>query len=177
MKACSYFDNYTCSHESRVGQDYSVRVDYPDSHIEVDNRLVWFLPLLEKAYGDEAFYVHLVREHNLVAKSYMERWALNESIVKAFAHGIRMQPTIKKGDRYKACLEYVEYCDWLISDFCADKSNVIQINIDELHAEFEHFAAFIGVKGNIELAKKVCEKTSNINRTNILRRMISKLSQ
>ena len=42
------------------------RLDYPDQHIESDNRLAWYAGRLEKRYGDDAFYVHLKRDRQRV---------------------------------------------------------------------------------------------------------------
>ena len=63
----------TVGHESRrdVVDD---RLNYPANHIEVDNRLSWFLGSLERQYGADAFYVHLVRDPNEVVESLLARW-------------------------------------------------------------------------------------------------------
>ena len=50
------------------------RLDYPDNHIEADNRLAWFLGSLYDRFGDESMYVHLTRDRNAVVASYEGRW-------------------------------------------------------------------------------------------------------
>lgn len=40
---------------------------YPPRHIEVDNRLAWFLGYLQEHHGHEAYYVHLTRDRDAVA--------------------------------------------------------------------------------------------------------------
>src|ERR1051326_4527845 len=73
-KACRHMTNFFATHESNspvlhagVLQPYlSLRL--PDQHIEVDNRLSWFLGTLEKQYGDNAYYVHLLRRREEVAQ-------------------------------------------------------------------------------------------------------------
>jgi hypothetical protein len=58
--------NYTTSHESGACRDARFLDDltfrYPPNHIEVDNALALFCFLLDKQYGKDAYYVHLVRE-------------------------------------------------------------------------------------------------------------------
>jgi hypothetical protein len=60
------------AHESRVCL-VDGRLSYPDDHIEVDNRLAWFLGSLGTLYPG-AFYVHLTRDPERVASSMVRRW-------------------------------------------------------------------------------------------------------
>ena len=62
--ACSHIKNFTSGHETRE----KLEVQYPDNHIEVDNRLAFFLGRIEKNYGDNAYYVFLKRglERNFI---------------------------------------------------------------------------------------------------------------
>lgn len=84
-KALSHITNYTCAHESRSGC-FDGRLDYPDRHIEVDNRLAFFLgPLLDR-YRD-AFFVHLTRDRDAVVESFTRRFG-GSGIMNAYAHGI-----------------------------------------------------------------------------------------
>ena len=91
-QACQHMTNYTVAHESKrpvrnAAFEYPYRsLRYPDNHIEIDNRLSWFLGTLQKEYGDRAFYVHLLRGKEEVAKSLMNRseW----SILFSFASGV-----------------------------------------------------------------------------------------
>lgn len=69
----SHATNVSVGHETRVDL-YDGRVVYPQDHIEIDNRLAWFLGLLEETYGDEARYVHLERDPDKVASSMLRRW-------------------------------------------------------------------------------------------------------
>ena len=85
-KACGHFSNYTAGHESNRYPG-SVRLVYPEAHIEVDNRLAWLLGGLDERYGDDAFYVHLVRNEEQVAASYDRRWHHQTSLMRAFGPG------------------------------------------------------------------------------------------
>lgn len=47
-QACQHIENYTASHESKIFLLGDKRLEYSQNHIEVDNRLSWFLGSLEK---------------------------------------------------------------------------------------------------------------------------------
>ena len=88
-RACEHITNFSSSHESLCKFLGVERFEYPKNHIEVDNRLSWLIGRLDKAYGDEAFYVHLKREDSLVAKSFTKRYG--GGIIKAYrGNGIIM---------------------------------------------------------------------------------------
>jgi len=69
--------NHTVGCETKHEAQYQ-DLEFPDDHIEVDNRLFWFLPLLEQLYP-EAQYWHLKRERKDQVRS-LER----THIVEAF---------------------------------------------------------------------------------------------
>ncbi|MCS3662077.1 hypothetical protein [Salinibacter ruber] len=72
-RACEHIENYSAAHESRAGK-IKGRVNYPARHIEVDNRLSWFLGRLDEVYGDDLFYVHLRRNPRATAESFADRY-------------------------------------------------------------------------------------------------------
>lgn len=74
IQACKHVTNYTAGHESRRKYLLWDRVAYPDSHIESDCRLAWRLGMLERAYGKNAFYVHLTRNRQAVQMSYERKF-------------------------------------------------------------------------------------------------------
>ena len=105
-RAMEHATNFTAGHETRRGIVGDERFDYPDRHIEADNRLAWFLGDLHRRFPD-AFYVHLTRDPEAVAASFAARWDLpvgprplrpfarllpnrNPGLVRAFANGIVM---------------------------------------------------------------------------------------
>jgi hypothetical protein len=73
IRAFAHATNYTAGHETR-SDVVDGRLDYPDAHIEADNRLAWFLGSLDRHYGDEPCYVHLSRDPADVAASFVRRW-------------------------------------------------------------------------------------------------------
>ena len=74
IESCRHIRNFSCAHESRTRLLGNERLAYPPNHIEADNRLSWFLGRLDREYGDDAFYVHLVRNTKDVARSYARRF-------------------------------------------------------------------------------------------------------
>ena len=85
-KACGHIANYSSAHESRFGLVGEDRLDYPEDHIEADNRLSWMLGPLAKLYGNEAFYVHLRRDNETTAASFERRWGTG--IIEAYTSGV-----------------------------------------------------------------------------------------
>jgi hypothetical protein len=92
MRACRHVRNFTTAHESRVNAIGELRLDYPPGHIEADNRLSWFLGRLEERYGDEAFYIHMLRDEEAVARSYLKRWKSDHSIIYGYRTAIVPNP-------------------------------------------------------------------------------------
>lgn len=169
--ACLHIENFTSAHESRVNILGKEKLIYPENHIEVDNRLSWFIPQLEEKYGDDAFYVYLKRDSHKIAKSYLERWGLTESIVKAYGHGILMMPTITKEQRYDVCLDYVHHVEQSIAHFLKNKSHTLEMNTDSLKEDFGHFWEGIGAQGNFESALAEFDVQHNLNNTSVLTRL------
>ena len=48
IKACEHIKNYTCAHESLLTEIGAQRFNYPQDHIEADNRLSWLLGRLDE---------------------------------------------------------------------------------------------------------------------------------
>ena len=98
-RACRHITNYSAGHELNTSEVGRARLDYPEDHIEVDNRLSWLLGRLDQAYGDRAFYVHLTREEEATARSFDRRWASRYSIIRAYAEADeRLQETSDEGE-------------------------------------------------------------------------------
>ena len=73
-RAAEHATNFSVGHESRKRLIGAERFAYADNHIEVDNRLSWMLGRLDDHYGERARYVHLTREREAVARSFLQRW-------------------------------------------------------------------------------------------------------
>src|ERR1044071_6444136 len=154
-KACSHMTNFTAAHESNcpalhpgVKRPYRP-LRFPDQHIEVDNRLSWFLGTLEKEYGDSAYYVHLLRRREDVARSMITRG--EDSIAFSFASGIlqhyRRARTLSDQERYEIGLQYWDTVNDNIELFLRGKSKLITVWLDQVKPAFQRFWAEIGAEG------------------------------
>ena len=123
IHACQHISNFTAAHESQAKVFGDKRLDYPDQHIEADNRLSWHLGQLDKKYGDEPIYVFMKRDRDKVAKSFTNRY-YTKSIIDAFCEGIRMRPAehLSPQELEQACYDYVDTVNSNITHFLKDKS-------------------------------------------------------
>jgi hypothetical protein len=159
-KACQHMTNYTASHESQSRWLHTaVKLPYrhlifPANHIEVDNRLSWFLGTLEKNYGQEAFYVHLLRRREEVAKSLMVRG--EQSILFSFTSGIlqyfREARNLSSEQRYEIGLQYYATVNDNIELFLRDKPYKMTIWLHDIKDPFRHFWRSIRAEGNLDAA-------------------------
>lgn len=138
-KACEHITNYTVGHESRANIVGPGRLDYPPDHIEIDNRLSWFLGRLDREYGRDAFYVHLVRDEVEVAKSFVGRF-FEGGIIKAYTFGIYAPPLFTLDDEMimEYCLDYVRTVNANIAMFLEDK-DMVQVNLERIRRDFTYF--------------------------------------
>lgn len=149
-KACEHIDNYTAGHESNTGVCGPDRVCYPDQHVEVDNRLAWLLGRLHDTYRDNALYVHLCRNEENVAQSFLKRW--HYGIMKAYADTILMNRRWPDSMRIDVCRDYVKTVNRNIELFLQDKSQKMRLNIEDARRDFPRFWTTIDAKGNREKA-------------------------
>jgi len=153
-KACGHISNYTSAHESskqlkpKVPRECFV---YSDFHIEVDNRLAWFLGALNQIYGANAFYVHLKREMEGTVRSqynhkhcitYLQRW--HKGIMKS----------ISDEDRLNLCMKHYNIVNKNISKFLEDKTKKMDFSLENSKQDFVTFWNKIKAKGNLKRALK-----------------------
>ncbi len=148
-KACGHMTNFTSAHESRTHKLGGDRLAYPDQHIEVDNRLAWFLGRLEQAYGDRAFYVHLKRDDASVARSYRQRYGI--WIMKAYRDGILLNLP-PNADPMAVCLDYCHTVNSNIEFFLRDKTHTMTIDLADIETAFPKFWHWIGAEGDLAAA-------------------------
>ncbi len=149
-KACQHLTNFSASHESRSRLIGAARLDYPDRHIEIDNRLSWFLGPLDRAYGDRAYYVHLLRDPEAVAQSFCLRKDFPRGIVPAYREGIAMGAT--GASRIDLCRDYVSTINANISCFLKDKSRVQIFELERAADQFPAFLEWVGATGDLAAA-------------------------
>ena len=137
--ACAHFDNFSASHESRTSLLGADRFDYPDDHIEVDNRLSWFLGELDRRFDDdETFYVHLTRSSDEVVDSYARRWdaGFRSNIGRAFGYGIVIRANEWPPEDVESVLRF--YVDTVTSNVDAflRSRNAMTIELEQLDPKF-----------------------------------------
>jgi len=162
-RAAACLPGYTSAHESRSMQPFASRLNYPDNHIEADNRLLFYLPQLENRYGNSAYYVLLKRDPSLIASSYAKRWHLTVSIVRAWTHGVRMIPRVRTAEIEQCCHDFVSYADSTLSLFLSRQKNVMEFYVSDATNEFIRFSQWIGIDKPPQSALKVWDSRHNKN--------------
>lgn len=163
IEACKHITNYTASHESLTDRLFEKRFEFPNNHIEADNRLSWQLGQLDEKYAEKAFYVFLKRNKEDVAKSYMSRFLMPKSMIYAYANGIKKQPpeALSQSTRYEICLDYVDTVNANINQFLKDKPKKITLDIGDIQMEFKKFWKAIDAEGDLDSALAEFSKKHN----------------
>ena len=151
-KACGHVANYTCAHESRPKAMGDARFAFPRNHIEVDPRLTWFLGELKDRYPD-AFYVHLMRNPELVASSIARRWGGRLSFSRAFGESMLMRGgkgTGTRPERLDIARFQVRTVVFNMRMFLATfpPEQTMEVQLEESADWFPEFWRRIGAKGN-----------------------------
>ena len=165
--ACKPISNFTCGHETRANLFGDKRFIYPDQHIEVDNRLSWLLGSLHKSCKDKnVFYVHLKRNHQEVANSFLKRLSShnNSSIINAFANGILMQNKSFIAQEKKEISDFfVKTVNENIEEFLIGKNHMI-VNLQDNGETFKKFLQNINAVGDIEKSLKIWNSVHNASK-------------
>jgi hypothetical protein len=169
-RACRHITNHTAAHESRIDV-VEGRLDYPDDHIEADNRLSWFVGTLVKRYPD-ALFVSLTRDPEAVVGSYRHRfrdtWAplgrLRSDLVRAvrhrhrlsivdgFAHSIVYRDAPLHGAEVDEVLRlFVETVNDNV-DLALEGRHHLRLHLETLVDEFPAFWDRIGAEGDLAAA-------------------------
>ena len=149
MKACQHITNYSADHESRVSLTGSARLDYPENHIESDNRLSWILGRLDQTYGDNAFYVHLSRNPEATIHSFSRRY--DYGIMKAYREGILLDETEQTSPQELAS-DYLQTVESNIQLFLKDKTNKMPFTLENAKEDFKLFWNAINAEGDLKAA-------------------------
>lgn len=157
VEACKHLTNYTVGHETRVKAVGTGRVEFPPDHIEADNLLCWFLGRLDETYGDDAFYVHLLRSREATATSRVNRMAvIPGNVMHAYSHGI-----YREAQKFATPLEFAsDYWDTVNANirlFLKDKTHTMDIHLESAAAEFPAFLDAIGAEGDLAAAVREWE--------------------
>ena len=158
IEACQHITNYTAAHESLTAELGEDRFDYPDNHIEADNRLSWLLGRLEEQYGNNAIYVHLYRKREAVARSFANRY--NKGIIRAYKDAILMDSP-EKMDPVEVSEDYVKTVNANIRLFLKDKSRKMSFALENAKTDFRKFWKQIGAEGDLDSALREWEVEHN----------------
>jgi len=177
IRACEHLTNYTAGHETRTGAVGHGRLAYPDRHVEADNRLSWFLGDLGERFGDEPLYVHLRRDPEQVAASFLRRWRSwssnpsGSSMVRAFAHGLLIHNAQwSEAERLDVCRFYVHTVTKNIEAFLADKTNTMTVLLEDASSWFPTMWDRIDGEGDLDAAIGEFGVRHNASRTPLSRR-------
>nr|WP_138976340.1 hypothetical protein [Microbulbifer agarilyticus] len=164
-EACTHIDGMTCGHEIHEGKIQG-RLEYPDNHIESDNRLVWFLGTLDQMYDDEdTFYVHLTRDPEKIARSYRDRWQGVICIARHFYHGIlmcRKKPDMETA--LDACRLMVDTVQDNVAFFLRNRDNWVTVRMEHLEEDFFKFMNAAGVEGDRDKIRTTLRTVINGNK-------------
>lgn len=149
-RACGHLTSHTAGHETRSHLTGPARLAYPAGHVECDNRLAWFLGRIETEWGDRAAYVHLTRDPEAVAQSFVRR--PNPGILQAYRNGILLGAAWKRKDQPKIEItrDYVATVTANITAFLARRAHVMPLRLETLETEFPRFLDWIGAEGDLE---------------------------
>ena len=74
VEATLHVTNYTSAHESRAARLGNKKFNYPEFHIEGDNRLCWFFGEMSQRYsGDDVLHIRLKRDLQDTVGSLLHR--------------------------------------------------------------------------------------------------------
>jgi hypothetical protein len=149
IQACKHISNYSAGHETRLRLIGPARLAYPDNHIEADNRLCWLLGRLDRAFGDQARYVHLSRERDATAASFAQRDDFG--IMKAYREGILLDGEPGQTSRQLAD-DYLDTVEANIELFLRDKSQTMRLRLEHARQDFTDFWDWIGAQGDLKAA-------------------------
>ena len=145
---CRHITNFTSGHETRASICGPARLDYPQNHIEADNRLSWFLGDLDNRFGTDAFYVHLTRDPAKVAASYAQR--MGQGIAKAYREGILMGAP--EAGPIAVTADLVHTVTANIQFFLKDKPRKASVRLETAKEYFEAVWRAIAAEGDLAAA-------------------------
>ena len=154
--------NFTAGHETRTNRLGAARLDYPDRHIEADNRLSFFLGKLNARWGDDAHYVHLSRDRLGVASSFEKRPPWRGNIVTTYRRAI-LAGKVENVSDLDVCLDYVDTVTANIESFLSDKTHVFRMTLENANSDFDRFWDWIGAEGARDSA--LAEWNTKYNKT------------
>lgn len=160
-RAAEHASNYSVGHETRTHLTGAERFGYPANHIEVDNRLSWLLGRLDRELGADAFYVHLTRDADAVAGSFVKR--AERGIFNAYRTAIlgRANRLNRTATLVDFALDYTDTVTTNIELFLRDKPHRMDVCLETIQQSFPKFWERIGAVGSLESALAECRVRHN----------------
>jgi hypothetical protein len=149
IRACEHISNYSAGHETRIHLWGDARLGYPENHIEADNRLCWILGRLDETFGDDAFYVHLRRNPEATAASFARR--MDFGIMRAWREGVLLGPD-DRPTSLDLARDYVDSVESNIRLFLKNKSQRLEVRLEQAAEDFDRFWRAIGARGDLDAA-------------------------
>lgn len=171
IAACQHITNYSSAHESRAACIGDDRFAFPNNHIEADNRLSWVLGRLDRIYGNNAYYIHLKRDHEATAASFLRRY--DRGIMRAYRKGILFENAAGKNP-LDVCRDYCDTVDSNIEHFMRDKTHTMVFRLESAKDDFRKFWDWIQAEGDIEKALSEWDHKHNASE-GILRKTVRKV--
>jgi hypothetical protein len=155
IRSCRHMDNYTAGHESLAPAVGAARFAYPEHHVEADNRLAWFLGELGARFAADALFVHLRRDPDEVAESFLRRWdnGHRANIVKAFGEAVvphRSEPPAE--ERPALARFYVDTVRSNIEAFLATVPYSMTFDLETAKEQLPEFWYRLGAEGDLDAA-------------------------
>jgi hypothetical protein len=118
---------------------------------------------MERKFGNDAFYVHLIRNKEETVHSYNRRWIRNGSLIRAYCEGIH-QIALHKLDRSRRLEVVSDFYDQVnenIVQFLKGKEHKITMEIEKAREQYPRFWEMIGAEGDLEMAIAAFEQKYN----------------
>jgi len=168
IQACRHITNFSSGHETRAGLLGDEHFAYPPNHIEADNRLSWFLGRLDRSYGADAVYVHLRRDNEATARSFVERYT--GGIIRAYRKTMLMGLP-KNSDAIAVTRDYCDTVNSNIELFLRDKPRKMNFSLEQAQQDFRRFWQMIQAEGDLAAALAEFEKKYNASEQQAIRRL------
>lgn len=157
--ACSHITNYTSGHETR---NFLAKLDFPNAHIEVNNRLAWLLPMLARKYPS-AHYCYLERDHEMTARSFV-RWSVRHGdhpgqLFHAYRTALKMGAV--RRSPIEDARDLVDLVQTTIREFLLTKTNVSRVRLEHAELDFPAFFDAIRAWGDLRAALEEFQTVRN----------------
>lgn len=149
LAACGHIENFSSARRSMRISPLGGQLDYPDGHIEIDDRLTWFLGRLDERFGDRAFYVHLVYDPEGAASHMARSLDDPDHVMHAYAKEVLSGGSRDSRDN---SLDFWGTANANIGLFLKDKTQKMTFRLGHAEEDFRVFWNRIGARGSLDMA-------------------------